>query len=126
MQSAERPVSPHLGVYRWQVTNGLSILHRATGLALSLGLLVFVCWLIALASGPQAYAGVHAFYASGWFKLPLVGWSFCFFFHFANGIRHLCWDAGVGFSHAQIRAGGWTAVIVAVAATLIFSLIAIV
>ncbi len=125
MQSAERPLSPHMGIYRWQVTNGLSILHRATGLALTLGLLVFVCWLVALASGADAYARVHAFYASPLFKLPLVGWSFCFFYHLANGIRHLFWDVGLGFSHAQIRTGGWTVVGAAVLATAVFSLVVI-
>lgn len=125
MQSAERPLSPHAGIYRWQVTNSLSILHRATGLALSLGLLVFVYWLVALASGAETYASVQAFYSGAWFKPPLVGWCFCFFFHLANGIRHLFWDVGLGFSHAQIRAGGWAVVIAAVAATAIFSLIVI-
>jgi len=126
MQSAERPISPHMGIYSWQVTNGLSILHRLTGLALTLGLLVFVCWLVALASGADAYADVYAFYASPWFKLPLAGWAFCFFYHLANGIRHLFWDVGLGFSHAQIRAGGWTVVIAAVVATVVFSLVVII
>jgi succinate dehydrogenase cytochrome b subunit len=125
MQSGERPLSPHAGIYRWQVTNSLSILHRVTGIALSLGLLVFVCWLIALASGAETYAGVHAFYSGAWFKLPLVAWCFCFFFHLANGVRHLFWDVGLGFSHTQIRASGWTVVIAALAATAIFSLIVI-
>lgn len=123
MQGAERPISPHAGIYSWQVTNTLSIVHRASGMALSLGLLVLVSWLTALASGAEAYADVHAFYAGAWFKLPLVGWIFCFFYHLANGVRHLFWDMGLGFSHAQIRTGGWTVVIVAVVATAVFSLV---
>lgn len=120
MNGQERPTSPHAQVYRWQITNTLSILHRATGVMLSLGLLVLTCWLIAIASGADAYADVEAFYGSAWFKLPLVGWTFCFFYHLANGIRHLCWDVGLGFEHAQIRAGGWAVVVFAVVATLAY------
>ena len=117
MDGLERPLSPHLGVYRWQITNTLSILHRGTGLCLSIGGLVLVCWLVALASGPAAYGRVQAWYASEWFKLPLAGWSFCFFYHLANGVRHLFWDAGAGFEPARIRLGGWLVVAFAVLAT---------
>lgn len=125
MDSVERPLSPHLGVYRWQITNSLSILHRATGVFLSIGALVLVCWLVALASGPQAYENVEAWYASGWFRLPLAAWTFCFFYHLANGIRHLFWDAGACFEPAQIRAGGWLVVAFAAVATLAYSWLAI-
>jgi succinate dehydrogenase / fumarate reductase cytochrome b subunit len=125
MDGVERPLSPHLGVYRWQITNTLSILHRATGLFLGIGALVLVCWLVALASGPAAYENVHAWYSSGWFKLPLAGWSFCLFYHLANGIRHLFWDAGAGFEPAQIRIGGWLVVVFAVVATAGYSWLAI-
>ncbi|HEY5568726.1 MAG TPA: succinate dehydrogenase, cytochrome b556 subunit [Gammaproteobacteria bacterium] len=117
MARIERPVSPHAGIYSWQITNTLSILHRLTGILLTAGLLVLVCWLTALASGPEVYAGVHAFYAGTWFKIPLALWAFCLFYHLSNGIRHLCWDLGFGFGHAQIRASGWGVVFVALAAT---------
>jgi succinate dehydrogenase / fumarate reductase cytochrome b subunit len=125
MAGIERPVSPHAGIYRWEITNTLSILHRVTGVLLTGGLLVLVCWLLALASGPEVYANVHAFYASAWFKLPLAGWAFCFFFHLGNGIRHLFWDVGVGFGHAQIRASGWAVVVAAVLATGAYTVLAI-
>jgi succinate dehydrogenase / fumarate reductase cytochrome b subunit len=125
MTTVQRPVSPHM-VYRWQITNTLSILHRMTGVMLTVGLLVLTYWLIALASGPQVYASVHAFYAGAWFKLPLVGWAFCFFFHLANGIRHLFWDLGRGFGHAEIRASGWAVVGAAVFATAAYSAFAII
>lgn len=125
MDGVERPLSPHLGIYRWQITNSLSILHRMTGLFVSIGALVLVCWLVALASGPEAYAGVQGWYGSGWFKAPLIGWSFCFFYHLANGVRHLCWDAGAGFERAQIRAGGWAVIVFAVLATAAYSMLAI-
>jgi succinate dehydrogenase / fumarate reductase cytochrome b subunit len=117
MATNERPVSPHAGIYRWQITNTLSILHRLTGLLLTAGLLVLVCWLAALASGPATYADVHAFYAAAWFKVPLAAWAFAFFYHLSNGVRHLCWDLGLGFGHAEIRASGWSVVFAAVLAT---------
>lgn len=118
-------MSPHLGIYSWLITNTLSIVHRLTGIALSVGLLILVCWLVALASGPQTYADVHAFYSSIWFKPLLVGWAFCFFFHLANGVRHLVWDTGRGFGHGQIRGGGWTVVVVSAVAAAAYSIFAI-
>jgi succinate dehydrogenase / fumarate reductase cytochrome b subunit len=116
MDAPERPLSPFL-IYRWGVTNTLSIIHRITGVFLTLGTLVLSCWLISLASGAEAYAGVASFYGSAWFKLPLTGWAFCFFYHLANGIRHLVWDAGAGFERAGINAGGVAVVVFAVLAT---------
>ena len=121
----ERPLSPHLQVYRPQITSVLSILHRITGLALSAGVLVLVYWLIALAGGPVAYDQAAAILVAGWMKFCYAGWSFCFFYHLANGVRHLVWDLGLGFEPGQIRASGWTVLVVAVAATTAFSLSAI-
>jgi succinate dehydrogenase / fumarate reductase cytochrome b subunit len=116
MDGPERPLSPFL-IYRWGVTNTLSIIHRITGVFLSLGALVLSCWLIALASGADAYAGIASFYGSAWFKLPFAGWAFCFFYHLANGIRHLIWDAGRGFGRSGISGGGIAVVVFAVLAT---------
>jgi succinate dehydrogenase / fumarate reductase cytochrome b subunit len=124
MDRVERPLSPHLSVYRWQVTNSLSILHRLTGLFLAVGIAFLVWWLVALASGPDAYAGAQRVFANPWFKLPLAAWIACFFYHLANGVRHLVWDAGFGFDRAQIRAGGWAAVLVAVAAAAVYAFLA--
>jgi succinate dehydrogenase / fumarate reductase cytochrome b subunit len=125
MPGASRPLSPFL-IYRWQITMWLSIVHRATGLMLSLGAVALAVWLIALASGPAAFADVHAVYGSTWFKLPLIAWTFCFCLHLTNGIRHLFWDAGIGFDRAQIQASGWTVLLVTLAATAAFTLLAIV
>jgi len=112
-----RPLSPHLQVYRWGISNSLSILHRATGVFMSLGLLVLSCWLIAAAIGGDAYAAVMDLYGSGWFRVPLAGWAFCFFYHLANGVRHLAWDAGYGFERSVIRTSGIAVVVFAVIAT---------
>lgn len=120
-----RPLSPHLQVYRLGFA-WLSILHRATGVALSVGLLVLSCWLIAAAMGEESYAAVMALYGSSWFKLPLIGWAFCFFYHLANGVRHLFWDAGWCFGHGQIRAGGIAVVVFAVVATVVYAMLGIV
>ena len=117
----ERPLSPHLQVYRPQITSVLSILHRGTGLALSIGLLVLVYWLVSLASGPAAYAEAQALLGSVWLKLCYAVWAFCFFYHFANGIRHLAWDLGYGFERSQIVTTGWLVVAVAAAATALFA-----
>jgi len=115
-----RPLSPHLQIYRWGITNTLSILHRGTGLVLSFGLVVLAAWLVAIASGPDAFAALSAVYGSLWFKLPLAGIVLSFFYHLANGIRHLIWDTARGFSHAAIRAGGIAVVLFALVATAVY------
>ena len=125
MHGVQRPLSPYW-IYRWAITMWLSSLHRITGLLLSLGAVVLGVWLIALASGPESFAAVAGIVGASWFKVALVGWTFCFFFHLANGVRHLFWDAGYGFDPKRIRASGWTVVIVAVVATAAFSLVAII
>jgi succinate dehydrogenase cytochrome b subunit len=121
MQGVQRPLSPHLQVYRWGITMWLSSLHRITGLLLSAGAFALAVWLIAIASGPQSYASVQQVFASGAFKVLLVGWTFCFFLHLANGVRHLFWDVGAGFDPKTIRSSGWTVIVVAVLATAGFS-----
>jgi succinate dehydrogenase / fumarate reductase cytochrome b subunit len=112
-------LSPHLQIYRLQLTSGLSILHRFTGIALSLGAVALVLWLLAAASGPEDFAAAQA-WAGCWVgRLFLFGWSFAFFYHLANGIRHLAWDAGFGFSLKAAYASGWTVVAAAVGLTLL-------
>ena len=125
MQGVQRPLSPYW-IYRWQITMWLSSLHRITGLLLSAGAIALAVWLIALASGPQSYGAVQRVFATGWFKLLLIGWTFSFFLHLANGVRHLAWDVGAGFHPRAIRASGWTVIVVAVVATAAFSWLAII
>ena len=110
MARSDRPLSPHLDVYAWQTSNALSILHRLTGVALSVGAIALVGWLLSIVSGPAAYASVNGFFAGPIGALMLFGWTFCFFYHLANGIRHLFWDAGYGFDKQRARHTGWLAV----------------
>lgn len=108
MTTGDRPLSPHLQVYRVQWTMALSILHRITGVALAVGALMLVYWLVALADGPEAYAAIEAFLA-GWFgRLLLFGWTWSLIYHLLAGIRHLVWDTGRGFSLPAAQASGYT------------------
>jgi succinate dehydrogenase / fumarate reductase, cytochrome b subunit len=97
MAQAQRPLSPHLQIYRWPLSMALSILHRVTGVALALGLLLMTWWLLALASGPAAFRTVQAVMGSWLGILVLFLWTLALYFHLGNGIRHLVWDAGYGF-----------------------------
>src|SRR5580704_16534899 len=112
-----RPLSPHLRIYKPQLTSVLSILHRITGVALSVGTILLVYWLVAAASGPAAFATAAGLMRSWLGRLLLFGWTFALFFHLANGIRHLFWDAGIGFELKTVYASGWTVVALATALT---------
>ncbi len=118
MSKAGRPLSPHLTVYRWPISMTLSILHRMTGVALSVGLIILAIWLIALSSGAQAYGQVTALLGSIVGRLLLAAFSFAFFCHLCNGIRHLFWDVGKGFEMRQVIASAWAAVGASLALTL--------
>ena len=117
MTGENRPLSPHLQIYRPQLTSVLSILHRMTGIALSIGLLLLVWWLVAAASSDYSYERVHVFVESWPGHLLMVGISFAFFYHLANGVRHLAWDAGWGFEISQAYASGWAVIVFCAAAT---------
>ena len=95
----------------------LSILHRATGIALAVGLFVFAWWLMALAAGGSDYERAITLLCSAVGRLLLVGWSFAFFLHLGNGIRHLFWDVGRGFEIKQANASAWFVLIFAAVAT---------
>lgn len=117
MVSDNRPLSPHLGIYRWQITMSMSIVHRATGIWLSLGTLALVYWLIAAAVGPDAYAVAQALFG-GWIgQILLWTWVFCLFFHLCNGIRHLFWDSGRGFAIKTFYITGYTVWVIALLLT---------
>ena len=117
MPTRVRPISPHLGVYRWQIGNTLSILHRLTGVALALGLLALSYWFVSLAGGESAYESALRIVGSPIGMAVLVGWTFAFLYHLLNGVRHLFWDVGLGFGRPQRQASGWFAVLGAVILT---------
>lgn len=119
MAAGKRPLSPHLQIYRPQITTVLSISHRVTGAILAIGLLLLVCWLAALAAGDSAYATAVDWLSAWPVRLLLFPASFAFFYHFANGIRHLWWDSGRGFEIPQVKASGWAVVIIASGLTLV-------
>lgn len=122
MPEIKRPLSPHLGIYKWSVTMALSVLHRATGVALSLCALSIVAWIVAAASGGEAYSAVMSV-LTGWFGiLLLLGFSASFFIHLGNGIRHLFWDAGYGFERKTAHTTGIITLLVAAALTALFLL----
>ena len=114
-----RPLSPHLQVYRLEISSVLSIMHRFSGIALSAGALVLVCWLVAAATSPGAFDKVQWFLDSvlGW--IVLFGWTVALFYHLFNGIRHLGWDAGYGFDKPTYVYTGWAVVIATFAFTLL-------
>lgn len=114
-----RPLSPHMQIYRPQLTSVLSIANRITGVVLSISAVALVLWLIAAASGPRTYSTAHAFIRSWTGQLLLFGGTFSFFLHLCGGIRHLIWDAGYGFELRTIYASGWAMVVTGAVLTLV-------
>jgi len=112
-----RPLSPHLQVYKPQITSVLSITHRVTGVFLFAGALLLTYWLSSAGYGPEHFERAQAGMSSWFGRLLLFGFTFSLFFHFANGIRHLAWDAGWGFELPTLRLTGWLVVFVAGAGT---------
>ncbi len=115
-----RPLSPHLQIYRWQLTSVLSILHRASGIVLAAGTILLVWWLVAAAEGPQTYAAIQVFLGSWIGRVLLFGWSLALFYHLCNGLRHLWWDTAHSLELRGVYASGWAVV----AGTLLLTLIA--
>src|SRR5690554_4158260 len=119
MVTDNRPLSPHLQVYRWQMTMVTSVLHRFSGLLLSLGMVLVVAWLVALAAGPQAFASVTGWLASPAGLVLLFLWSVALFYHLFNGIRHLLWDAGWLLELKGAYASGWAMLVLSLVMTAI-------
>lgn len=99
----QRPLSPHLGVYRFAYTMATSIAHRASGIVLSVGLLALTGWLVAAASGPEPYAAAISILGSGLGQLIIAGWAVASCYHLLNGLRHLNWDLGRGLEKPEAR-----------------------
>ena len=118
--TSSRPLSPHLQIYKPQLTSVLSITHRITGVGLSVGTLLLVAWIVAAAKGPDAFAIVSGFMRNPIGLLLLFGWSVALFYHLANGIRHLFWDAGYGYEIETAYRSGW----IVVGATIVLTVLA--
>lgn len=119
MTTKDRPLAPHLQVYRPQFTMVFSIFHRIAGVALTAGSLLLVYWLLAAAAGPESYDAARGLIGSWIGRLLLFGWSFALFYHLLNGIRHLAWDAGWGFDLRTAAISGWLMALSSVALTLV-------
>jgi succinate dehydrogenase / fumarate reductase cytochrome b subunit len=112
-----RPLSPHLGIYRWQISNTLSILHRMTGFGLTLGLIPLSLWLWGAAYNPELYSWLQWAFSSLLGKLALFGWTLAFYYHLGNGIRHLNWDLGRGFGLNEMLQSGRLVIVFALSLT---------
>ena len=106
MKNTTRPLSPHLQIYRPQLTSVLSITHRATGIVLAAGALFLVYWLNALAAGAEAFDHLRSLMGAWYGQVVLLGFSFSLFYHLCNGVRHLFWDAGAGFEIETVYRSG--------------------
>jgi succinate dehydrogenase / fumarate reductase cytochrome b subunit len=118
MASHPRPTSPHLQIYRPQLTSFLSILHRITGFFLAVGILALIGWLVAAAASAEAFDQAQSLAASIVGRVLLFLWTGAFFYHLLNGIRHLAWDAGWGFELSTTYRSGWAVMVGAVLLTL--------
>jgi succinate dehydrogenase / fumarate reductase cytochrome b subunit len=114
-----RPLSPHLQVYRPQITSALSIFHRISGVALGVGTLLLAWWLTAAAGSPAAFARAHGFIGSWIGLLLLFGWTAALFYHLCNGIRHLWWDTGRGLEIEAVERSGKATLAAAAALTVL-------
>lgn len=115
----ERPLSPHLSIYKPQLTSMMSISHRATGAINMLGLLLLVAWLLAAAMGPDAYA-LFASVMGSWFGMIVIGGLiFTVYYHLFNGIRHLCWDMGYLFKIESAYRAGYVVLLASIGATVL-------
>lgn len=119
MTSRTRPLSPHLQIYRLPLLAIMSITHRATGVALSIGALLLAYWLGSAAYGPDAFAHASGIIGSPIGYLALFGWTVALFYHLCNGIRHLLWDSGWGFELPQAYKSGY----VVMAATAVLTVV---
>ncbi|HET8697302.1 MAG TPA: succinate dehydrogenase, cytochrome b556 subunit [Gammaproteobacteria bacterium] len=118
-KTSNRPLSPHVQIYRPQLTSVLSFAHRLTGLTLGLYSLGLVTWVVAAALGPGPFAAAQTLMQSLLGQILLFGGTFCFFLHLCGGIRHLLWDSGRGFDLRVIYASGWAAAIASAVLTVV-------
>jgi succinate dehydrogenase / fumarate reductase cytochrome b subunit len=121
----KRPMSPHLQIYKLPMTARLSVLHRGTGAALSFGAVLMVWVLASAAGGEDSYSSMHAFLASWFGHLVLIGFTFSLYYHFCNGIRHLLWDIGKGLELESTEKSGKMVIAATVVLTVLTWLVAL-
>lgn len=114
-----RPLSPHIGVYRWQITMVMSILHRITGGALTVGLLIVTWGLVAAAMGPEQWSGFADLALSPFGRIVLFAWSVALYYHTFNGLRHLMWDTGHWLTIPNLYRSGYAVLALTALATAI-------
>ena len=119
-----RPLSPHLQVYKLPLTAMMSVLHRGTGVVISIGTLLLVWVLAKAAGGESAYAGTQGLLSSWFGKLVLIGFTFSLYAHFCNGLRHLIWDMGYGFEVDKANRGAMISLGAAIALTVLTWIVA--
>lgn len=119
----KRPISPHLQIYRPQITSVLSIFHRITGVGLVFGLLLIVLWFASVACGVESFIMMDGFLMSWFGKLILFGFTLALSYHFCNGLRHLWWDKGWGFDAEQVTKSGYLMLFAALVLTICIWLI---
>ena len=112
-----RPLSPHLQIYKPQITSILSIFHRLTGISLSIGSFIIVAWIVSLSMGIESYSYFMSIVDNWFVQIIFFGFAFALFYHFSNGIRHLFWDAGLGFELKSVYISGSIVVLNAIILT---------
>ncbi len=115
--SIERPLSPHLQIYAPVINMMMSILHRITGGALYVGTVLLAAWLVAAASGPDAYSTISGLFGTVLGKLVLLGYTWALLHHMMGGIRHLIWDTGRGYEPATIDLLCWGSLVLSLGLT---------
>ena len=118
MANLQRPLSPHLQVYKWPLAMAISILHRITGVALAIGAVLLVAVLISVAAGPASYEMMRGYITSSLGQIFLVLWTVALFLHLFNGIRHLVWDAGYGFEKSTTQNSGILVILATIVLTI--------
>jgi succinate dehydrogenase / fumarate reductase cytochrome b subunit len=113
----ERPISPHLSIYRWQINMVMSIAHRITGGALYFGTLLLAAWLVSAAMGPQEFAFVNRLLAHPLGLLVLLGYTWALIHHMLGGVRHLIWDTGQGLDIKSVNGLSWVSIIASLVTT---------
>lgn len=114
-----KPLSPHLTIYKPQITSILSILHRGTGIVLFLANFIIISWVLSVAIGREAYDILQTILLHPMGLIILAGWSFSFFYHLSNGFRHLLWDLGWGYEMQQVRLTGWIMIVTSLLLTVL-------